>query len=152
MANSTDPNNRTTMKNTITYEVQDKIVSQRLVMRDSFGLYLVLAIQPILTLACFLVCTLLYASQLDSGFSMIALLAGVNSKSLRWLKGAALSGNLSRAVQVRISIVPRSGRDAVGYVLDGDELAKDLVYTLDKEPLPVKSGKHVGPRPRQMLY
>ena len=107
--------------------------------RDRWTLYLVLLVQPILLLVCFVGRLLLYSTPVSSGFGLISLLAGVSKDSLDMLRGAAFSGQLKRPVRVRISVVnqydeePFMTRDAkIKYELDlygrHDRAVKEKTY------------------------
>ena len=73
-------------------------------MNPSLLLYLVLAVFPVLTALLFTCGLLLRNIPLDSGFGMIALLAGVRTETLQLLKGASRSGLLKKPIRVSINV------------------------------------------------
>ena len=88
----------------VPYHVQDRLVSERVVMNTSPWLLFVFAIFPALTTLAFLSCLALYRVPLDSeGFGTVALLAGVRPDTLAVLGGASTSGKLKRPVRVRFA-------------------------------------------------
>ncbi|KAL8747612.1 MAG: hypothetical protein Q9190_000547 [Brigantiaea leucoxantha] len=86
----------------VPYHVQDRLVSERVVMNSSPWLLFVFAIFPALTTLASLGCLALYSVPLDGeGFGTVALLAGVRPDTLAILDGASTSGKLKRSVSVR---------------------------------------------------
>ncbi|KAG8525252.1 uncharacterized protein KY384_008896 [Bacidia gigantensis] len=85
------------------YHVADKVTSSRRTMNASPGLYVTLAIYPILTALFFTASLLLHNVPLDSGFGTIALLAGVRVETLSLLEGASRSGRLRKPIRVAIN-------------------------------------------------
>ena len=71
-------------------------------MKASHLLYFTLAVYPILTTILFVTAICLHSVPLDSGFGMIALVAGVRTESLRLLEGASKSGKLHKPIRVTI--------------------------------------------------
>ena len=89
----------------VSYAVDsEKITSTRTTLNARWLLYIVLALQPLLTCIAFLLVTLCYSSPIDKGFGMIAVLSGVNNDSLDLVLGAALSGELSKPVKLGIEV------------------------------------------------
>ena len=86
------------------YSVTDSIISKRTTMDPSWILYLILAFQPFLAILFFFTALAFHQTPLDGGFSMIAVMAGVREESLKLLRGASLSGRLSRPVKMKIAI------------------------------------------------
>ena len=84
------------------YHVQDLIVSERPVMRQSAWLFVVLGVFPILVSFAFLgYLFLCNRVPLDAtGFGVTALLAGVRPETLALLDGASTSGKLKRPVRI----------------------------------------------------
>lgn len=95
------------------YHVSDIVVSSRRTMNPSLLLYVVLAVFPVLTALLFTCGLLLRNIPLDSGFGMIALLAGVRTETLQLLKGASRSGKLKKPIRVSISVhdIPAAAND-----------------------------------------
>ncbi len=89
----------------VSYAVDSETVtSTRTTLNARWLLYIVLALQPLLTCITFLLVTLFYYSPIDKGFGMIAVLSGVNKDSLDLVRGAALSGELSKPVKLGIEV------------------------------------------------
>ena len=89
----------------VSYSVDSETVtSTRTTLDARWLLYIVLALQPLLTCITFLLKTLYYCSPIDKGFGMIAVLPGVNKNSLDLVRGAALSGELSKSVKLGIEV------------------------------------------------
>ncbi len=89
----------------VSYAVDSETVtSTRTTLNARWLLYIVLALQPLLTCITFLLVTLFYYSPIDKGFGMIAVLSGVNKDSLDLVRGAALSGELSKSVKLGIEV------------------------------------------------
>ena len=86
------------------YHVSDIVVSSRRTMNSSLLLYVVLAVFPVLTALLFTCGLLLRNLPIDSGFGMIALLAGVRKETLQILKGASTSGKLKNPIRVSIIV------------------------------------------------
>ena len=86
------------------YYVSDIVVSSRRTMDPSLLLYAVFAVFPVLTALLFTCGLLLRNLPIDSGFGMIALLAGVRKETLQTLKGASTSGKLKSPIRVSIIV------------------------------------------------
>jgi hypothetical protein len=87
-------------------------ILQRPVLRADGSLYVLLAIQPMLSLIAFITTVLLRQVPLAHGFGLISLLAGVEREDLDLLAGATLSGQTKKAVSVAVEIVKET--DLVG--------------------------------------
>lgn len=91
-------------------------------------LYLVLCLQPILTISMFLAAIVLYDTTVDNGFGLVAILSGIDKNSLDTMHGAALSGELSRPVILNIEVLGDAGEDmATGrlrYTIGGEGQGK----------------------------
>ncbi|MCJ1337916.1 hypothetical protein MMC09_003200 [Bachmanniomyces sp. S44760] len=90
----------------------ETLSSTRTTLNASRLLYFVLCLQPILTILMFFFLTILYDTPTDSGFGIVAILSGIDRNSLDSLHGSALSGQLSRPVNLNVSVV--GGAAAVG--------------------------------------
>ena len=99
---------------TLYYPVTDSIVSTRITMDPSWVLYLVLAIQPLLTILFFITALTFSHTPLDGGFGITAILAGVREESLKMLQGASMSGRLSEPVRMQIAVSEPVGPDGRG--------------------------------------
>ena len=71
---------------------------------DQWLLYLVLCLQPVITIIALATSTFCYHSPISKGFGLISLLAGVERETLGLVKGAALSGELQEPVIVEMTI------------------------------------------------
>ena len=131
----------------VSYTVDSETVtSTRTTLNARWLLYIVLAIQPLLTCITFLLVTLCHSSPIDIGFGMIAVLSGINKDSLDLVRGAALSGELSKPVKLGIEV---GGVDDTS-MNRGDVALKDhgstgrIAYTLghgSRKTLPLERGK-----------
>lgn len=99
---------------TLYYHLNDSIISNRITMDPSWILYLVLAIQPLLTILFFITALTFSHTPLDGGFGITAVLAGVGGESLKMLQGASMSGRLSEPVRMQIAVSEPVGPDARG--------------------------------------
>lgn len=118
------------------YHINDHIVSTKTTMNTSWLLYLVLCIQPFLTIAAYLAARLFYKTPISSGFGMIAILAGVRKETLRLLWGASMSGRVSKPVRMQIAVDDphvTTGKPAppeIEYILGGQDANDSLSSTL----------------------
>jgi hypothetical protein len=93
---------------TVFYTVPDeKITSTRVTMQAEWGLYLILAVHPVLTMIMLASITLLYHAPISDGFGLVSVLAGIERGSLDRLQGAALSGSLIEPVSMHISVLKK---------------------------------------------
>ena len=131
----------------VSYTVDSETVtSTRTTLNARWLLYIVLAIQPLLTCITFLLVTPCHSSPLDIGFGMIAVFSGINKDSLDLVRGAALSGELSKPVKLGIEV---GGVDDAS-MNRGDVALRDhgstgrIAYTLghgSRKTLPLERGK-----------
>lgn len=131
----------------VSYAVDSETVtSTRTTLNPRWLLYIVLALQPLLTCITFLLVTLCYCSPIGEGFGMIAVLSGVNKDSLDLVRGAALSGELSKSVKLGIEV---DGVDDTS-ITRGDIALRNhgstgrIVYTLGQQSgktRPLERGK-----------
>lgn len=82
--------------------INETVISSNSAMSTHWLLYLVLALQPVVTIAAFGATMLLNSSPVTRGFGLISILAGVNRPSLDILRGAESSGQLKRPVTLDI--------------------------------------------------
>ena len=104
------------------YLSKDIVTSNRVTMNPNGWLYVVLATFPVLTFLLFVCTVLLHKVPLDSGFGIVALLAGVQTSTLSLLSGASRSGKLMKPVQVSIDSGQASLNNAGG--------VKEMTYVL----------------------
>ncbi|KAL9102775.1 MAG: hypothetical protein Q9163_002093 [Psora crenata] len=92
-------------------------------------LYLVLCLQPILTISMFFFATYLYDTPIDIGFGLVAILSGIDKDGLDVLNGAALSGKLTRPVTLNVAVLVDANegmtRGRIRYSIGHERRAKD---------------------------
>ena len=84
------------------YPVDDTVTYIRPTLRKSIWLYVVLTIQPVLTILMVLVATLLHSTPIGQDFGLISVLSGIDPSCLDVMTGAGLSGNLSKDITLAI--------------------------------------------------
>jgi hypothetical protein len=87
-----------------TYARNHTLLKQVPTIKPEGTLYLVLIIQPVLTLIAFLVALMMYGTPMSQGFGMVSVLAGVDKKSVDLLSGATFSGRLKIPMGLRIKV------------------------------------------------
>ena len=88
------------------YTATDELIIATTATLDArWLLYLLLAIQPVLTALMFILVATLNSSPIGKGFGIAAVLSGIDKDSLDLLSGAAFSGKLERPVRLDISVV-----------------------------------------------
>ena len=95
-------------------------------LRQSGLLYLVIMIHLIITLVATVWKACLYKTAVGEGFGLIAVLAGLPSRSTRILRGASLSGKLERPVRVRIDV-----KDSPSLEGEGSSKESHIQYSFD---------------------
>jgi hypothetical protein len=90
----------------------ESIISVTTTLNANWLLYLVLSLQPVLTLLMFLFAMFFYSTPIQKGFGIIAILAGVDRGSLDIVQGAGLSGELVKPVVMDIVVRKPEGVDA----------------------------------------
>ena len=86
------------------YHIDDYVLAARPAMNTSPWLFIALSIQPALTIIFLFASLSMYSTPLDGGFGMVALLAGVRTKTLKLLQGASFSGELKKPLRVGIAV------------------------------------------------
>lgn len=124
----------------------ETVTSTRTTLNARWLLDFVLALQPLLTCVTFLLVTLCYSSPIDKGFGMIAVLSGVNKDSLDLVRGAALSGELSKPVKLGIEVdgVDDTLMNRGDMALRGHGTTGRIAYTLGqrlRKTRPLERGK-----------
>lgn len=119
------------------YPVNDTVAYIRPTLRKSSLLYAVLMLQPLLIFVILGLKLTFHSMPLDKGFGLISILSGVERGSLDTLAGAALSGELRKAVRLvmrpvqdgekgtveyRVAIAPQTG------LLRNEKLVSRVVY------------------------
>ena len=130
-----DPNYNGVLRSDLYYHVNDHVLSIKPTMNASPWLFIALALQPALTIILLFACLLMYTTPLDSGFGMVALLAGARTETLKLLHGASLSGELKQRLRVKIAVEHRVTEDGLSrlrneYILGDDSPNGRLPYTL----------------------
>ena len=97
-----DPND--ILVSDLCYHIDDYVLSARPAMNTSPWLFIALSIQPTLTIIFLFASLLMYSTPLDRGFGMVAILAGVRTKTLKLLQGASFSGELKESLRVKIAV------------------------------------------------
>ena len=109
----------------------ETLSSTRTTLNASGLLYLVICLQPILTILMFLFMITLYDTPTDSGFGIVAILSGIDRNSLDSLHGGALSGQLSRPVNLNVAVVGDAGesmtRGQIRYSIGRERQEKDTL-------------------------
>ena len=97
------------------YPVNDTVAYIRPTLRKSSLLYAVLMLQPLLIFVILGLKLTLRSMPLDKGFGLISILSGVERGSLDTLAGAALSGELQKAVKLVMRPVQDREKGTVEY-------------------------------------
>ena len=71
-------------------------------LNAGWRLYLVLTVQPALTIAGFVLVSCFFHYPIGKGFGLVSILAGIEKEGLPLLKGASFSGELRRPVRLKI--------------------------------------------------
>jgi hypothetical protein len=107
----------------------ESILSITSTLDANWLLYVVLCIQPILTVLMFLFAILFHSTPIQKGFGLVAILAGVYRDSLDIVQGAALSGKLTKPVTLDI-VVCNTEEDAQNQLEPG---IKRIQYILGRK-------------------
>ena len=94
-------------------------------LRTDWKLYIILVLQPALTILVLFVVYCLYHTPISRDFGLVALIAGVDKDSLGSIRGAGFSGTTSCPVRLGITVSdPKDegteGIATVSYMIDGD--------------------------------
>lgn len=96
-------------------------------LKDSWGLYLVLIVQPALTIIAFCMAVFMFSTPISRTFGLVSIMAGADRKSLDLLSGATFSGELRRKVGLKIRVLPSTSED------DGTEQVGKIEYQVGKK-------------------
>lgn len=121
--------------------IDEKILSSRRTLNAVCGLFLILAVQPVITIAAFLIKAAV-AVPLGGGFGLIAVLAGIKRSTLDMLGEAGFSGDLRRPVKLDVSVGERRGGE-VGGMPVATVLYELKAEGLDKSALPRAHGSTI---------
>ncbi|KAF5011078.1 hypothetical protein FDECE_2817 [Fusarium decemcellulare] len=97
------------------YQPDMELIYIRPTLRKSASLYIVLAVQPLLTVVALCLTWCLYSTPLDRGFGLVSILSGLDKGSLDALHGAGLSGELMGDTKLSIQTDKDEGRAYVRY-------------------------------------
>ncbi|MCJ1376513.1 hypothetical protein MMC20_007756 [Loxospora ochrophaea] len=97
------------------YPVNDTVVYIRPTLRKSSLLYAILMLQPLLIFVILGLKLTFHSIPLDKGFGLISILSGIERGSLDTLAGAALSGELQKAVRLVMRPVQDEEKGIVEY-------------------------------------
>ncbi|KAJ5168170.1 uncharacterized protein N7482_003764 [Penicillium canariense] len=100
---------------------EEIIRSTRLTLQANWGLYLTLSIHPILCTMMLLSICFCYQTPVGTGFGLISVLASIRRDSLDQLRGAGLSGTLTKTVPMKIVVQDSRSHPRIRYSL-GDSL------------------------------
>lgn len=121
--NSTINNGTKGIYTGIVYPSNHTMLYIRPTLRKTGLLYLVLLIQPLLTVMTILLIMGFYTTPIDRGFGLVSILSGVDRQSLDNVAGAGLPGNLARPVQLIVRPISKEGKDAVEYEITAAPVA-----------------------------
>jgi hypothetical protein len=105
------------------------ITSTKETLHADWALYLVLCLQPVLTVLMFVWAMAYHSSPVQKSLGLVAILAGVDRESLDIVHGAALSGELALPVTVGISVQKTIDDDSLA--VEGEDIEL-LRYTLGR--------------------
>ena len=97
------------------YPVNDTVAYIRPTLRKSSLLYAILILQPLLIFVILGLKLKFHSMPLDQGFGLISILSGVERGSLNIFSGAALSGELQKAVRLVMQPVQDNEKGTVKY-------------------------------------
>jgi hypothetical protein len=106
--------------------VEEKLVAMRHVLRAEALLYIVLSVQPVLTVLGFLVAVWLHKTPIGRNFGVVSILSGMDPTKLTLLRGAGLSGKLKHPVRLAVVTQPMQS--------DGPVNEERIQYNLELEP------------------
>ncbi|KAL8773554.1 MAG: hypothetical protein Q9209_001659 [Squamulea sp. 1 TL-2023] len=86
-----------------------RMIKRNTTLKRSPWLIFILSIHPVLTILAMLAKAVLFRTPISDDFGLISLLAGIHGKGIEKLRGAALSGKVSKKMRVRFSVA--GGRD-----------------------------------------
>ncbi|KAK1477997.1 hypothetical protein CABS01_03299 [Colletotrichum abscissum] len=95
------------------HQAEQIIFYNRPTLRESPGLYLVLAIQPFLIVIILGLSSMRHSEPLGKGFGLVSTFSGIDSQSLSSLAGASLPGELSRPLKLTMSHVQTGGTNTI---------------------------------------
>lgn len=108
------------------YQASDPIYTfSRPALADRPGLYVVLAVQPVITLIALLIAAWLWHVPIGRGFGLVSILSGYNPLASAPIYGAGLSGKLDRRVVLELAVTtPDSPSD---YTMEGKVQCRIIV-------------------------
>ncbi|KAL8786583.1 MAG: hypothetical protein Q9213_002720 [Squamulea squamosa] len=90
-----------------------RMIERSKTLKRSPWLIFILGIHPVLTILAVLAKAVLFLTPISDDFGLISLLAGIQGNGIEKLRGAALSGKVSKKMRIRFSVA--DGRDMGRY-------------------------------------
>ena len=119
------------------YPVKDEYELHRPSMNASGLLYVILALQPALSVFIFIANILLHRTPIGRDFGLVALLSGVQINGLHLLEGSSFSGRLKHSIRVQLAVDHMENdlnTPKIRYILDGkgknDPLSRSSIAPL----------------------
>ena len=97
------------------YPVNDTVIYTRPAVRRSSALYIVLLLQPTLTIVALILLAVLHSTPVGKDFGLVSVLSGIEHEKLDILHGAALSGDLAKKVQLIMQPKENNGTKSIRY-------------------------------------
>ncbi|KAI1319326.1 hypothetical protein F5Y16DRAFT_102761 [Xylariaceae sp. FL0255] len=97
------------------YSINQTVLYTRPTLEKSKWLYVVLAVQPILSLIAMGCIALLHSTPVGKGFNLPAILSGVQPEGLKALSGASFSGKLSDDYKIAIRPIHVNDMGVISY-------------------------------------
>ncbi|GAW27074.1 hypothetical protein SAMD00023353_6800030 [Rosellinia necatrix] len=102
----------------LVYRVDDRAIYARPTLMKSPLLCAVLAITPLLVAVALGLTAVFHSTPLGNGFGMVSILSGMDHRSLSYLAGASLSGDLAKDVRLVIHPYQDSKGGSIEYCLE----------------------------------
>ena len=116
----------------IIYPVHEKVRYIRPSLASSPWLFLILGIQPVLTVITLVLRILMTSVPLERTFGLVAILSGINRDTIGSVKGASLSGKLRQDVQLIMTPRHDQGTNSIEYNLVPGTTVKNKYKPLDR--------------------
>jgi hypothetical protein len=128
----------------LTPATDESILSIKSTLDANWLLYVVLCIQPILTLLMFLLTLLFHSTPVQKGFGLVAILAGVDRDSLDIVQGAALTGELVKPVTMDIVVRKTENEDTKNQFEPGVEYIQYILGIKSRKTTTLEKGRKYG--------
>lgn len=122
----------------------ESILSIRSTLDANWLLYVVLCLQPVLTLLMFPLTILFHSTPIQKGFGLVAILAGVDRDSLDIVQGAALSGKLVEPVTMDIVVRKTEEEDTQNQFGPGIEYIQYILGRKSRKTTKLEKGRNYG--------